>query len=232
MNSHPLPGVAVVREQRNAAPNRPWFGLAPATIASVALAGALPLLAIGLSLSMAAPASAHHLMDLLKLPPSPLNGLLSGLAHPVLGPDHLLFLLALSLVGLRQRASWMLSLLATSLIGSLVGLVLPGLPGAEGFGSFTLVLLALVMLQRLPIWLLAPAFALHGYLFSASVIGWTAGPLGYYLLGLLLSQGALLLLSLTLLRRALAGLPVPRRQLLAGALLGIGAAWTWSALVG
>ena len=34
------------------------------------------------------------------------------------------------------------------------------------------------------------------------------------------------------LRRALAGLPVPRRQLLAGALLGIGAAWTWSALVG
>jgi urease accessory protein len=110
--------------------------------------------------------------------------------------------------------------------------VLPGLPGAEGLGSLTLVLLGLVLLERLPRWLLPPAFALHGYLLSASVIGWTAGPVSSYLLGLLLSQGALLLVSLTLLRQALAGLPVLRRQLLAGALLGIGAAWTWSALVG
>ena len=123
-------------------------------------------------------------------------------------------------------------LLATSLVGSLVGLILPGLPGAEGMGSLTLVLLALVLLERLPRWLLPPAFALHGYLLSASVIGWTAGPVGFYLLGLLLSQGALLLLSLTLLRQSLAGLTALRRQLLAGALLGLGAAWTWSALVG
>jgi hypothetical protein len=89
---------------------------------------------------LAAPASAHHPMGLLKLSPSPLSGLLSGLAHPVLGPDHLLFLLALSLVGLRQRGSWMLLLLATSLGGSLVGLLLPGLPGAEGMVALTLVL--------------------------------------------------------------------------------------------
>jgi urease accessory protein len=172
------------------------------------------------------------MMELLKLPPSPLTGLISGLAHPVLGPDHLLFLLALSLVGLRHRIGWMLGLLATSLAGSLVGLVLPGLPGAEGLGSLTLVLLALVLLERLPRWLLPPAFALHGYLLSASVIGWTAGPLSFYLLGLLLSQGGLLVFSLTVLRQTSSRLPLPRRQLLAGALLGLGAAWTWSALVG
>ena len=59
-----------------------------------------------------------------------------------------------------------------------------------------------------------------------------SGPVGFYLLGLMLSQGALLLLSLTLLRQCLAGLTALRRQLLAGALLGLGAAWTWSALVG
>jgi len=211
---------AVTRHHRGTVSTPSWFGLA------VALA--LPLL----GLSLAAPASAHHAMDLLKLTPSPLAGLISGLAHPVLGPDHLLFLLALSLVGLRHRATWMLTLLATSLAGSLLGLVLPGLPGAEGFGSLTLVLLGLVLLNRLPLWLLVPASAVHGYLFSASVIGWTAAPVSAYLLGLLLSQGALLLLSLTLLRQALAGLPGLRRQLLAGALLGIGAAWTWSALVG
>ena len=68
------------------------------------IASALMLL---LSVAFAAPVSAHHLMGMLKLSPSPLTGLLSGLAHPVLGPDHLLFLLALSLVGLRHRASWM-----------------------------------------------------------------------------------------------------------------------------
>ncbi|MCX5960230.1 MAG: HupE/UreJ family protein [Cyanobacteria bacterium] len=51
-------------------------------------------------------AHAHHLMHLLHLKPNPFTGLLSGLAHPVLGPDHLLFLLALSLVGLRHRSRW------------------------------------------------------------------------------------------------------------------------------
>jgi len=228
MNAFPLRGTDLARQPRGRGPTPSWVGLPAPSLIAVAL----PLLAIGLSISFAAPASAHHPMAWLKLSPSPLGGLLSGLAHPVLGPDHLLFLLALSLVGLRHRASWMLTLLATSLAGSLVGLVLPGLPGAEGLGSLTLVLLGLVLLERLPRWLLPPAFALHGYLLSASVIGWTAGPVSSYLLGLLLSQGALLLVSLTLLRQALAGLPVLRRQLLAGALLGLGAAWTWSALVG
>ncbi|MEB3168960.1 MAG: HupE/UreJ family protein [Synechococcaceae cyanobacterium] len=218
MTSSLLRGGRLTRAPRRLFVDAPWCWLG----------GALVLLSCG----WAAPASAHHLMGLLKLPPSPLSGLLSGLAHPVLGPDHLLFLLALSLVGLRHRAGWMLGLLATSLAGSLIGLLLPGLPGAEGMGALTLVLLALVLLERLPRWLLPPAFALHGYLLSASVIGWTAGPVGFYLLGLLLCQGALLLLSLTVLRRSMTGLSVLRRQLLAGALLGLGAAWSWSALVG
>lgn len=185
---------------------------------------ALPLLAL--------PASAHHMMELLQLSPSPAVGLLSGLAHPVLGPDHLLFLLALSLVGLRQRTGWMLGLLTCGLLGSVAGLVLPGLPGAEALVALTLVVVALVLLERLPrLWLL-PAFTLHGYVLSAVVLGWTAGPLASYLLGLLLSQGALLLLSLTLLRRGAERAPGSLRQGLAWALLGCGAAWAWSGLVG
>ena len=185
---------------------------------------AVPLLAL--------PVSAHHLMELLNLPPTPAMGLLSGLAHPLLGPDHLLFLLALSLVGLRQRASWMLGLLATGLAGSAAGLLLPGLPGAEALVAGTLVVVALVLLDRLPrLWLL-PAFALHGYVLSAAVLGWNPAPVAAYLAGLLLSQGALLLLSLTLLRKGAAGLTPGLRQGLAAALLGCGAAWAWSGLVG
>jgi len=47
----------------------------------------------------AAPALAHHPMESMGLEPTALTGLISGLAHPVLGPDHLLFLLVLGLVG-------------------------------------------------------------------------------------------------------------------------------------
>jgi len=39
-----------------------------------------------------------------------------------------------------------------------------------------------------PRWTLLPAFALHGYVLSASVIGWEPTPVAAYLLGLLISQ--------------------------------------------
>ncbi len=183
------------------------------------------------SLALAAPARAHHLLDLTRMAPSPFTGFLSGLAHPILGPDHLLFLCALSLVGLRQRAPWLVALLASALAGSVAGLILPGLPLAEAAVALTLVLVALIWFQRWPKALLLPAIGLHGYVLSASVIGWSQGPQVFYALGLLLSQGTLLLLALTLLRSLADGLSPQRRAFLGAALVGIGAAWTWSALV-
>src|SRR6266581_5159122 len=43
------------------------------------------------------PASAHHVMGS-KTPSTFMEGLLSGLGHPVIGPDHLAFLLAVGVV--------------------------------------------------------------------------------------------------------------------------------------
>ena len=187
---------------------------------------------IGLTLTMGAlPGQAHHLMDLTQQAPSPLTGLLSGLAHPILGPDHLLFLCALSLVGLQRRAAWMLALLATGLVGSIVGLWRPGLPMAEAAVAFSLVVVAMVWQHRWPKLLLLPAFALHGYVLSDTVLGWSHAPLAFYGLGLLLSQGALLLVSLTVMRSLADGLSPQRRSLACAALIGCGVAWTWSALV-
>ncbi|MFM7085863.1 MAG: HupE/UreJ family protein [Cyanobium sp.] len=180
---------------------------------------------------MAPAARAHHLLSLLDLQPTPLTGLLSGLAHPVIGPDHLLFLLALALVGLVQRRRWLLALLSTGLLGSALGLIWPGLPGGEALVALTLVAVALVLLGRLPRMVLLPAFALHGYVLSAAVLGWSQAPLSFYLVGLLLSQGSLLLLSLTLLRRLSARWAPAVHQGLACGLIGIGLAWGWSALV-
>ena len=209
-------------------------GREPSPARSLRLAAAaLPLGLLLLTLLAPPAAQAHHLTHLLHLKPTPLTGLLSGLAHPVLGPDHLLFLLALSLVGLRQRATWMLGLLAVGVGGSVLGLALPGLPLAEALVSFSLVVVALVLLGRLDRRLLLPAFALHGYVLSAAVLGWNPAPIGLYLVGLLLSQGALLLFALGALRRhTAASFSATTLRTLATVLLGCGAAWTWSALVG
>jgi urease accessory protein len=181
-------------------------------------------------LLLAPAASAHHLMDLTGLAPTPLNGLLSGLAHPLIGPDHLVFLLALSLVGLRHRGLWMIGVLAVGLAGSALGLLLPGLPGAEVLVALSLVLLALVLQGRLPRLLLLPAFALHGYVLSASVLAWSPFPLTTYLLGLLVSQSLLLLIALTVLRRLATRLSSPWPTLLSSALIGFGVITAFNAL--
>lgn len=179
----------------------------------------------------AAPALAHHPMESLGLQPSAISGLLSGLAHPLLGPDHLLFLLALALVGLQRSMRWTLGLLVVGLASSAVGLWLPGLPAAEALVSLSLVLEGLVIAGRLPTLTLIPAFALHGYVLSASVIGWESTPIAFYLLGLLLSQALVLTASLVALRRLAVDLQPATKIALAGVLVGIGAAFTWTALV-
>jgi urease accessory protein len=178
----------------------------------------------------AAPALAHHVADLSALRPTVANGILSGLAHPVLGPDHLLFLLALSLVGLQRRLRWALGLLVVGLLGSASGLIWPGLPGAEILVAATLVVEALVLLRRLPALTLLPAMALHGYVLSGPVFGWSTMPLTAYGFGLLLSQAALLVMSLVVLRPAVSRLSPTALRWLALALIGCGGTWALAGL--
>jgi urease accessory protein len=159
-----------------------------------------------------------------------LNGILSGLAHPVLGPDHLLFLLALSLVGLQRRLRWALGLLVVGLLGSASGLIWPGLPGAEILVATTLVVEALVLLRRLPALTLLPAMALHGYVLSGPVFGWSTMPLTAYGLGLLLSQASLLVMALVVLRPAVSRLSPTALRWLALALIACGGTWAWAGL--
>jgi urease accessory protein len=125
----------------------------------------------------------------------------------------------------------MVALLGVGLAATSLGLALPGLPLAEPLVALTLVLEGLVLIKRLPQWLLLPAFALHGYVLSAAVIGWEPAPIATYLLGLLVSQAALLLLFVAGLRRLPSRLDPATQRLLAGVLMGIGAAFAWTALV-
>ena len=189
-----------------------------------------------LSLLAATPALAHHPFGMPEgSGMTAWQGVISGIGHPLLGPDHLLFLLAIALVGLSQPRRWVLPLLALGLGGSLVSQLIP-LPealetGAEALVSLTLVLEGLVILGRLPVWLLPPAISLHGYLLGGAVIGAEPAPLLAYGLGLLIGQGLLLLAVTSASSRLIQGLGSNGRQILAGIWIGIGAAFTWSLLV-
>ena len=183
------------------------------------------------ALLLPAPASAHHPMAFLHMQPGPLAGIVSGLMHPVLGPDHLLFLLAIGLVAIKRPLWWAGALLASGLLGSGLGLVAPGFSAVEPLVALSVALVGLVLLRRLPAGILLPAFVLHGYALSASVIGWEPTPIAFYLVGLLISQAALLLLSLTAIRHWAQAAAPQALNLTYGLLMGLGLAFTWSALV-
>tara|TARA_B100000700_G_scaffold237372_1_gene263527 strand:+ start:195 stop:686 length:492 start_codon:yes stop_codon:yes gene_type:complete len=79
------------------------------------------------------------------------QALLSGIGHPSLGPDHLLFMLGIALMGLKRSMKWIFPLLAVGLAGSaLVQLqALPDLaaPWAEALVSLTLFVEGLIVLN-------------------------------------------------------------------------------------
>ena len=90
---------------------------------------------------------------------------------------------------------------------------------------------ALVLLQRAPAALLVPAMGLHGYVLSATVLGWSAMPLSTYLLGLLVSQGLLLMAAIQGLSQLHQRLDRRARLLAAATLSGLGGYWVLSAVL-
>jgi urease accessory protein len=146
----------------------------------------------------AAPASAHHVMGG-RTPSTFLEGLLSGLAHPVIGLDHLAFLVAIGLVvGL---AGLSLLLPVAFVLAMAAGVVLHvqgiGLPVAEYVVAASVVLAGIALLLRLQLpvaaWgaIFAIAGLFHGYALGESIYGAERAALGAYLLGLVAIQSAL-----------------------------------------
>ena len=187
-------------------------------------------------LLMASPAFAHHpfgMGDSSAL--TAWQGLLSGLGHPLLGPDHLLFLLALGFVGLQRPLRWVLPLLAIGLGGSLLSQFIPlpdaVAPWAEALVSLSLAVEGLIALSMAPAAWLLPLFGLHGFLLGSTIVGAEPSPLLSYFLGLLLAQGSLLLLVTAWSQGLLERLGAQGQRLGAGIWIGIGLAFAWVALI-
>lgn len=161
------------------------------------IALALGLAGLG-SIVLTQPALAHHPMGG-ALPANLFQGLMSGLAHPILGPDHLAFIVAIGLLaavtslgGLLPAAFVIAGLAGTGLHLAAVNLPLPEvLISASVLGSG----LMLVMRQRPPLAVLATVAAIaglfHGYAYGEAIIGAEMTPLAAYLTGFTLIQLAI-----------------------------------------
>jgi urease accessory protein len=177
----------------------------------------------------ALPAEAHHVMGG-RTPATLMEGLLSGLAHPVIGIDHLAFIVAIGIAA--GVAGLNLALPAVFIAVSALGVALHvrgiALPGAEVLVALT-VLAAGAMLalgRSMQTWAWAVLFAvaglLHGYAFGESIYGAEASPLAAYLIGLVIVQGALATGIAFLVRGTAAAALKPR--LAGAAIAGIGLA--------
>ena len=181
-----------------------------------------------LTLSISTPAFAHHGMGG-QTPTTILQGLLSGLAHPVIGPDHLLFLIVSGVFvwmldgAARYRA--VAFLVAGQLLGTSIHLSAIGLPIVEAMIAVSVVVGGgLLLARRRPsagqlAMLLMGAGTFHGYAFAESIVGAEPTPLAAYLAGLALIQ-ALVLVGISAALEAVerrSGAPlVARGQRLAG----------------
>lgn len=148
------------------------------------------------------PALAHHPMG--GAAPSTLwQGLLSGLAHPVIELDHLLFLLGMAIAtsvagtSLRRAVAWLLTFSAASALGTVIRVSGIVIPHAEFALAVSLLLAGVWLWQlRLPVLVLAALWLtggiVHGYAYGEAVIGSETTPLFAYLCGLVLVQAVMM----------------------------------------
>jgi len=126
-----------------------------------------------------------------QLPGTLVQGLLSGVAHPLIGIDHAAFMVASGILLARVPRGWWA--VAALVIGSLVGAILHlngvSLPSGEMAVAASVILIGvLVVLQpRIGAWfaaaMLLAAGALHGYAYAETIVGAETTPLLAYLAG-------------------------------------------------
>lgn len=142
------------------------------------------------ALLFASPAIAHHPLGG-DAPQTVLHGLISGLAHPVIGPDHLAFVVLIGLAAAfaGRALAGPLAFIGATLAGTAILLAGATLPLTELVITASVVILgALLLTGRAvtgPVALAAFALAgiFHGYAYGEAVIGATPMPVFAYLVG-------------------------------------------------
>jgi urease accessory protein len=188
---------------------RPYAGLCSAI--TIALA------------SIAPPALAHHPMGG-KVSATVFEGFMSGIAHPVIGVDHLTFITAMMGTGLHLQGV--------------------SLPGSELLVAGSILVVGLLLTQEISLNTIAilglstVAGLCHGYAYGEAIIGAETTPLVAYLIGFSLIQLLISITAFWLARKMTIGspnlAPIPMRQLRSAGLIlcGAGTAFLLPQLVG
>jgi urease accessory protein len=148
----------------------------------------------------ASSAHAHHAMDY-ATPATALEGLLSGLGHPVIGIDHVLFIVGAGVLAARFKRGYLLPLVFVVASVAVAGMRYLGVDVGldELWIAGSLVILGAIMLAaREPAsgvvaGLFLVSGALHGYALAEAIVGAERTPLVAYLAGLALIQSAIAL---------------------------------------
>jgi len=160
-----------------------------------------------LALSAAAPlhAHAHHAMDN-ALPGNLFEGLVSGLAHPVIGLDHFLFVIAIGVACyyFGRKAGSVAAFLAGTIGGTVIHLYKATLAYPDAWVAASLLLLGILILRGSAL-LKSNAAAVffgisgivHGYAYGEAIVGAEPTPLVAYLAGFTLVQLAIVLAAFT-----------------------------------
>src|SRR5215471_12622263 len=143
-------------------------------------------------LATAGTASAHHLMGG-KIPSTFAEGILSGLGHPIIGPDHLAFLVALGIavgVGGLSFATPFFFLVAM-VCGVAAHVAAFNIPASEMIVALSVIVAGVLLAldRRVPASGWAAIFSIagffHGYAYGESIYGAETTPLAAYLVGML-----------------------------------------------
>lgn len=154
------------------------------------------------------PALAHHPMGG-ATPSTLVEAFASGIGHPVIGLDHLAFLLAAGVLAATlptgRGVLAVLAFVAGGFLGSLAHVAGIGFGPVEALVALTVVAAGAALLRGAPGALLPAGFALaglvHGHAFAEAIIGAEQGPLAAYLAALALMQLVTGLAMMALARR-------------------------------
>lgn len=188
-------------------------------------------LTVPLLIAAASAAHAHHAMGG-RTPATMVEGLLSGLGHPVIGIDHLAFVVAVGLVAGMAGLSLIMPTLFIAASAAGVALHVAGveLPKAElAVAASVLLVGALIAVDaktagRHGLWaaLFGVAGLFHGYAYGESIYAAESTPLLGYLAGLVIVQAMIATVVALLARRSGAG--DLRTRLAGAAIAGVGIA--------
>lgn len=159
---------------------------------------------LGLMLAIQ-PATAHHATGG-RIPANFFEGFLSGLAHPVIGLDHLAFVVAIGLIAAgRSRGAFIpAAFLLAAMVGTGIHVLSIDLPAVEiVIATSVIVLGGMLALEKHPSFtalavLAALAGLFHGYAYGEAIVGAQMMPLVAYLAGFTLIQYAIAMLALAI----------------------------------